>query len=77
MLRIHVTEGEEIYLLREPKNSHDVNAVGAYKSDGQPIRHIGRTMAAVLASIMPLEEKWYGSVCSGHTGRWKCSVLMK
>jgi SWI/SNF-related matrix-associated actin-dependent regulator of chromatin subfamily A3 len=68
---------EEIYLLREPNNPYDANAIGVFKSDGEPIGHIGRAMAAVLATEMKLDEKWWGSVCGGHTGRWKCSVLMK
>ena len=68
---------ERIYLQRETNNPHDANAIAAYKTDGQIIGHVRRKVAAVIAPNMGVNERAYGSVHSGHAGRWKCSVLLE
>jgi hypothetical protein len=52
-----LTEGEKVYLIREPSNTFDHNAVSVVRWDGQRFGYLNRELAKVMAPRMDWYER--------------------
>ena len=68
-----ISPRELVFLRREPDNSIDPNAIGAYKANGEQFGRV-RKIAAGLSQELPLGVVSYGRIYSGSTGQWKCTI---
>ena len=75
--RTSISPRELVFLRREPDNSVDPNAIGAYKANGEQFGRVTRKIAAGLSQKLPLGVVWYGHIYSGSTGQWKCTIQLK
>ena len=75
--RTFISPRELVFLRREPDNPVDYNAIGAYKKNGEQFGRVTRKIETRLSQELHLGAVWYGHICSGSTGKWKCTMQLK
>ena len=75
--RTFISLRDFVFLRREADNHVDYNAIGAYKANGKQFGRVTRKIATRLSQELHLGAVCYGHICSGSTGKWKCTMQLR
>ncbi|KAJ5573642.1 uncharacterized protein N7459_008069 [Penicillium hispanicum] len=73
----YATPGERVLLKREPQNQYDRNAIRVDNVMGSQIGHIGRNLAAKLATYMDPRDLIVEGELTGPKGAFDCPVMLR